>query len=145
MFHNIIIMFPGVYLSLNGDIIPNHGYVVISDIGSTDNTALLCHTNHPATFGGGSNSGGDWFAPDGTRFSGLDIPGFVRNRSPMLVILQRRNDGTPEHGIYHCEVENADNIIQTLYVGLYNNRGGKMGSYFTGLFNLIAEINVFSQ
>ena len=38
-----------VYLSLNGDIIRNHGYVVISDIGSTDNTALLCHTNHPAT------------------------------------------------------------------------------------------------
>ena len=32
-------------LCLNGDIIPNHGYVVISDIGSTDNITLICHTN----------------------------------------------------------------------------------------------------
>ena len=29
-----------MYLSLDDDIIPNHGYVVISDIGSTDDTAL---------------------------------------------------------------------------------------------------------
>ena len=33
-----------VYLSLNDDIIANHGYVVISDIGSTDDTALIILT-----------------------------------------------------------------------------------------------------
>ena len=118
-------MFPGVFLSLNGDIIPNHGYVVSSDIGSTDNTALLCHTNGPTS--GGSVR--DWFAPDGTTVGNpgsLDVPGFERNRAPMLVRL-RRNDGTPEEGIYYCEVEDADDFIQTLYVGLYNNGGGKMG------------------
>ena len=43
--------FADVYLSLGDNIIPNHGYVMISDIGSTVNTALLCHTNRPATFG----------------------------------------------------------------------------------------------
>ena len=37
-----------VYLSLNGEVIPNHGYVEISDIGSSDITALLCHTDRPA-------------------------------------------------------------------------------------------------
>ena len=42
---NIIVIQTDVYLSLNGDIIPNHGYVLISDIGFTDDTALLCHTN----------------------------------------------------------------------------------------------------
>ena len=40
--------YAGVYLSLNGVIIPNHGYVVMSDIGSAgDDTALICHTNRP--------------------------------------------------------------------------------------------------
>ena len=117
--------FIGVYLSLNGDIIPNHGYVMISDIGSTDNTALLCITNHPVLCGG-SNSGGDWFAPDGDKVGGTGsttVPGFARNRGPMVVRL-RRNDGTPEEGIYHCVVEDADFIPQTVYVGLYNSGGG---------------------
>ena len=93
---------------------------MIYDIGSTDNTALLCHTNKPATFGGGSNSGGDWFAPDGDTVGGLsstDVPGFGRNRAPMIVRL-RMNTGTPEQGIYYCEVEDADGITQTVYVGL---------------------------
>ena len=56
-----LIIIEDVYLSLNGDIIPDHGYVMISDIGSTDNTALLCHTNCPATLGPSENqhSGGD--------------------------------------------------------------------------------------
>ena len=81
-----------VYLSLNGTTIPNHG-LMISDIGSNDNTALLCHTNHPAS---GGNSGGDWFAPDQNRVAGTAVPGFRRNRGPMVVkltlllILQQR-------------------------------------------------------
>ena len=115
-----------VYLSLNHDIIPNHGYVVISDIGSTNDNALLCITNRPATESGGSNSGGDWFAPDGAEvgsFSDMDVQGFGRNRAPMLVRL-RRKDGTPEEGIYYCEVEDADDNTQTVYVGLYNSGGG---------------------
>ena len=36
----IIVTHTDVYLSLNDDIIPNHGYVEISGIGSTDATAL---------------------------------------------------------------------------------------------------------
>ena len=116
-----------VYLSLNGDIIPNHGYVMISDIGFTDNTALLCHTNRPI-LSGSSNSGGDWFAPDGVTvgvLSSTTVPGFGRNRGDMVVRLLRRNTGTPEQGIYYCEVEDADLITQTVYVGLYNSDGGK--------------------
>ena len=116
-----------VYLSLNHDIIPNHGYVVISDIGSTNDNALLCITNRPATESGSSNSGGDWFAPDGDKVGGIGsttVPGFERNRAPMIVRL-RRNSDTPEQGIYHCEVEDADLITQSLYVGLYNSDGGK--------------------
>ena len=115
-----------MYLSLNDVIIPTHGYVVISDIGSTDDTALICHTNRPATVSNNANSGGDWFAPDGTRVNNNDVPGFRRNRDPMIVRLFR-NTATdpPSEGIYHCLVEDDTLTEQTVYVGLYNSKGGR--------------------
>ena len=116
----------GVYLSLNDDIIPNHGYVMISDIGSTDNTALLCITNRDAP-SGSSNSGGDWFAPDGVTVgvvASTTVPGFGRNKGDMVVRLRRNSVTEPEEGIYHCVVQDADDVPQTVYVGLYNSGGG---------------------
>ena len=98
---------------------------MISDIGSTDNTALICRTNRPVP-NGGSNSGGYWFGPDGYTVGGLGsttVPGFERNRAPMIVRL-RRNTGTPEEGIYYCVMDDADGVTQTVYVGLYNSGGG---------------------
>ena len=89
-----------MYLSLNGETIPNHGYVAISDIGSNDPTALLCNTDRGQ--GGSGNSGGDWFAPDGTTVGNSvnnNVPGFVRNRDPMVVRLLR-DTGIPAQGIY---------------------------------------------
>ena len=115
-----------VYLSLNGEVILNHGFVEISDIGSSDTTALLCHTNRPPP-PGGYTSGEDWFAPNGTRVGGLDstdVPGFGRNRGPMLLRLQRSISGTPDEGIYWCGVKDATETNQTVYVGLYNTGGG---------------------
>ena len=90
-----------VYLSLNGSVIPNHGYVVISDIGTAnDDTALLCHTNRPPPTGS-SDSAGDWVAPDGTRVTGNDVPGFWRRRGSMVVRLYRNTaTGPPAEGIY---------------------------------------------
>ena len=125
-------MHVGVSLSLNGDFIPNHGYVVISDIGSTDGTALICNTNRVANLtsriGRRIHSGGDWFAPNGTRVGGRgtdDISGFDRNRGPMVVRLHRSTaTGTPSEGIYYCVVEDDTFINQTVYVGLYNSGGG---------------------
>ena len=118
-----------MYLTLNGRYIPNHGYVIISDIGSTDNNALICSTNR---FGNITtrriHSGGDWFAPDGTRVGDQhtdDVPGFVRDRHPMMVQLVRNTaTGTPSEGIYYCVVEDDTFTDQTVYVGLYNSGGG---------------------
>ena len=99
----------------------------ISDIGISDNkTALLCHTNRPPP-PGARQSGGDWFAPDGTKVGGLgstDVPGFERNRDTMVVRLRKRNSGTPDEGIYRCDVNDAAEMSQTVYVGLYNTGGG---------------------
>ena len=116
----------GVYLSLNGDIIPNHGYVVISDIGSTDDTALICHTDRPPT-NNRPHSGGDWVSPDNNRVDGNDVPGFRRNRGPMMVrLLRNSNTATdpPSDGIYQCLVEDNTRSIQVVYVGLYHTGGG---------------------
>ena len=126
-----------VYLTLNYGVIPNHGYVNISDIGSTDDTALICHTNYIPS--GGGKSGGDWVGSDGTavgdRFSDEHaVPGFRRSRASGVIRLIRYTtnrdpslDGmalTPPEGIYHCEIEDASLTQQMVFVGLYNSGGG---------------------
>ena len=99
-----------MYLSLNGHIFPNHGYVAISNIiGYTNDTALLCNTNHPPT---GFNSGGNWFAPEGTRVGSAEstnVPGFTRNRGSMVVRLTRNTaTGPAADGLYRCSIWDAD-------------------------------------
>ena len=34
--------------------------------------------------------------------------------------------GTPLEGIYRCEIEDADETLQTVYVGLYNAGAGRV-------------------
>ena len=115
----------GVYLSLRGDIIPNHGYVMISDIGYTVITALLCHTNRSPPYDGRDHSGGEWLAPDGIIVYQDDVPGFAKNRDPMVLRLYRVVTGTPAEGIYHCVIEDDIFTTRTVFVGLYNGGGGK--------------------
>ena len=112
-----------VFLGLNGDIIPNNGYVDISDIGSTDDTALLCITNRP-----GTPTSGNWFAPDKTRVGGpgtTDVPGFTRNRESMVVRLLRNTATDPAaEGIYQCLIDDAISRSKQISVGLYNSGRG---------------------
>ena len=92
----------------------------MGDIGSTDDTALLCHTNEPAA----RVIVGDWFAPDGTKVSNYtdsmprDVPGFGRTRGPHVVRLKRSSDGTPPEGMYKCVVRDTTDTNQTVYVGI---------------------------
>ena len=57
-----------MYISLNSVNIPNHGYVNINDIDTTDDSALICHTNRLT---GGRDSGGNWYGPNGKRVLGI--------------------------------------------------------------------------
>ena len=115
-------IFPGVYLSLNGGIFRNHSYVAIGDIGSSDVDALLCITNRPPA---GATSGGEWFVPDGTRVPNEGVPGFSRNRGPMVVRLRRTTGTDPAaEGIYHCVVMDNTETEQRVYVGIYHSGGG---------------------
>ena len=104
--------------------------MILDDIGYTDDTALLCHTNYPPP-PNNMTSGGDWFAPNGKRVIGdNDLErvgdngpgdlGLVRNRGPHVVRLKRLTGGTPLDGIYRCVVQDHTNKKQTVYVGLLN-------------------------
>ena len=94
----------------------------MEDIGSTDDTALLCHTNEPAA----RLIVGDWFDPNGNKVGGDsdskpgDVPGFGRNRGPHVVRLKRSSDGTPPEGVYKCVVKDTTDTNQTVYVGIYS-------------------------
>ena len=72
----------GVHLILRNKLIPNNSYVVMDDIGSTDDTALLCHTNKPSLHA----FWGNWFDPNGNKVSGDsdkkpgDVPGLGRSQ-----------------------------------------------------------------
>ena len=99
--------------------------MVISDIGSTDDTALLCHTNRPRP-PGSHHSGGDWFASYGQRVGSIGTTnvGFLRNRGSMVVrLLRDTNTGTPLDGIYRCSITDADRNHHNVYIGLYYNDG----------------------
>ena len=100
----------------------------INDIGSIDPTALLCNTDRGP--GGNGDSGGDWFAPDGTRVgrSGNNrVPGFFRNRGSMVVILLRDTATDPAaEGIYRSSIVDAEGNNQMVYVGLYNTGNGSL-------------------
>ena len=111
-----------VYLSLNRTVIPNHGYLDISGIGSTDDSALLCHTNFPPP-PGSPQSGGNWHAPDGTRVFVNEVPGVTLSRAAMVVRL-KRTSGTAAEGVYQCTIEDAASTPHMVYVGLYNTGEG---------------------
>ena len=105
--------------------------MIINDIGTAwmDNP-LLCHTNHPADIEGGTDgihSGGAWFTPNHTEILATSTTlGFRRNLGFMVVRLIRYTASTspPVEGIYRCEVMDATDTLQTVYVGLYNENGG---------------------
>ena len=113
-----------VYLSLNDVVIPNNGYVIISDIGTTGVTGLLCHTNHPADIPGGADgmhSGGAWFTPDVTEVLHNSNIGFRRIFGSMVIKMYRHTPSASQRveGIYNCQVQDATDTLQTVYVGLY--------------------------
>ena len=121
--------FPDVWFSLNGTTYQNNSLVTLEDIGE-NNTALLCITNltaccqHPYTGDNGSAIG-NWFFPNGSRVpSGTNEWDFYRSRKQSVVLLHRRRGGV--EGIYCCEIPDSMNVIQNIYIGVYNTSTGEI-------------------
>ena len=100
--------------------------MTLEDIGE-ERDALLCITKFtacciPSYTSENGTALGNWFFPNGTRVpSKGDI---YRNRGQMVVRLNRIRGG--EEGIYHCEIPDAMNVIQTIYIGVYTASTGKV-------------------
>ena len=118
-----------IYLSLNGVVIPNHSYVMISDIGFTDETALLCNTNL-APSDDQSYSEGTWFTPNTTKVPEEDEEDegqqFMSSRADRVVRLKRHNNtDAQQDGIYSCEINDTNTgTTLSVYVGLYHGSEG---------------------
>ena len=103
-----------MYIRLNDSIIPNHGYVKISDLSFA--TLDCLNTDHQHE--------GYWISPDGTTVdSSGSVPGFTTTRGPLIVRLLRTS-GTPQQGIYQCVVQDDTAVLYTEHVGLYNSGKG---------------------
>ena len=105
--------------------------MALEDIGDD---ALLCMTDlrnccRPPYTAGGRHALGNWFFPNGTRVPSNSNQGaFYRTRGRMVVFLHHRRGGA--EGIYHCEIPDAMNVTQTIYIGVYRaDTDGEHGHY----------------
>ena len=109
----------GVTLSLHGSAVANNSYVNVADIGNTDDSALLCCTNKSGCCG--SDREGQWYFPDGMMVPFNNPQGFRRDRGDGVVRLKQNHYGmSTDRGLFYCEVPDANNKIQTVYVHIGN-------------------------
>ena len=111
--------------------------MILEDIGEGDG-ALLCITNYsaccrPPYTGDMESALGNWYFPNGTRLPSLAAIAderwdFYMNRGQMVVRLHRRRGGV--EGIYCCEILDAMNVTQTIYIGVYSVSTGEWSSLF---------------
>ena len=121
--------FSGIRFSLNGTTYQNNSLVTLEDIGEGGD-ALLCVTDQPAccqpphTQFLSQSAIGNWFFPNGTRVpSSSQLWDFYRIGGQMVVLLHRRRGG--ENGIYCCEIPDAMNVTQYIYIGVYTENTGE--------------------
>ena len=115
-----------VWFSFSNATYQNNSLVTLEDIGDED-AALLCMTNlatccRPPYSTSGS---GNWYFPNETRVPSTSWNwDFYRSRGQMSVCLNRWRGGVD--GIYHCEINDSTNALQTIYIGVYNASSGKV-------------------
>ena len=106
--------------------------MTLEEIGEGDDNALLCITNytHQSPYTGNKgNAIGNWYFPNGSRVLGSERQSsFYRTRSQMAIHMHRRRGGV--EGIYHCEIRDAMNVTQTIYIGVYSASTGEWSILF---------------
>ena len=109
-----------VWFSLRSTRYQNNSLVSLTDIGD-GNDALHCKTNLTGVNG---SIRGDWYFPNGTRVLSTNGNSEIhRTRDQMVVRMNRRGGG--KEGIYHCEIPDAMEVNQTIYIGVYNTNSGE--------------------
>ena len=126
---------PGVHLSHRGVAIANNSYVDIDSIGSDDDGALLCHTdktdccNSTIAPNGTTEMSGHWYNPYGVAIESQDdneeatmgdmsATSFAVSRGQNVIRLSQVNSSSRELGHFYCEVPDANDINQMLYISI---------------------------
>ena len=68
---------------------------------------------------------GHWHFPNSTLVGGKSMQGALyRSRGPSTVRLNRRKATTMPTGVFHCVIEDADEVIVSIYIGIYLTENG---------------------
>ena len=116
--------FSGVGLTLNGTTLTNNSIVAMTDIGNgtaslacTTTYTLCCNSRNPET---------QWYFPNGSQVPNNPALPYQRTRgqNPGRVILNRNSESTTT-GFFHCDIPDGNNVLQSLYVGIYTCATGE--------------------
>jgi hypothetical protein len=118
-----------VYLSLNGETIPNDDYVLVSDIG-IGSGGLYCNTDRSdccrASEAADGVAQGHWYCPDGVtqvgsyaqEFASDSIENFF-SRDRLTGVVRLNRYGNPlKRGRFRCEVPNDDGDLVAMHVNI---------------------------
>ena len=119
---------------MRGQSYPNHGVVLIDDIGETDttdldpNNGLNCVSNFSDCCTSGDRSlRGEFEFPDASvvPVEGNILNGYYRNRAAGRNILNRRS-GTVQ-GIFQCQIRTqvSPDSLHEFYIGVYDKNSGE--------------------
>ena len=91
----------------------------LAEIGEKSD-ALFCLTNSTNE----SSMVGEWYFPNMSKVSLKDFGSNIYiTKGPSEVRLNRKNNTTMPNGVYRCDIPNANESIQSIYIGVYSNKG----------------------
>ena len=89
----------------------------------TGSAALLCTTTLPGCCFSGH--GGGWFYPNGSEvINNVNLPYYRKRAQHPGAVLLHRSTGTTT-GIFRCDIPGYNNVLQSLYVGIYTSTTGE--------------------
>jgi len=109
----------------------NHSILDITDIAETASLALYCITTYfPCCTS--ANPETQWYFPNGSAVpdsfeSNIHVGNlpYSRSRSSSGTVRLNRNPQGNTTGIFHCDIPDANNVTQSLYIGIYTSTTGE--------------------
>jgi hypothetical protein len=120
-------IYSGVRLEQGPIELSNNSLVLLDNVGEAER-ALVCSTDRKDNE---SNDHGNWFLPNGSRIDSTanDFQTlYVSILEYQAIGLNRVNNSKIEEiqtGVYRCEMMDRENIIHSLFVGIYPENEGK--------------------
>jgi hypothetical protein len=137
--------FPG--FSLRSQSYPNHGLVLIDDIGVTDETGnrglnCLSELTDCCSSENAVNERGEFDFPDGStvRILGNIRNGYYRIRSTTNITLNRLPEGTAL-GLFQCRIRTTASLneYEEFYIGVYDENSGEYRIVYIRLLSLFEQ------